>query len=572
MSDPDFSNPTELCDLIMQGGITSGVVYPRAVLKLAPRYRFRSIGGTSAGAIAAGIAAAAELGRANGGFTRLAQIPNELATCLASLFQPARPFRGTYALFIACLGSSPALMKAVRVLGVLVRHFWISMLVGLIPLAIYLVRTAGSHRDLLEWTAIVAAGLLGITLALLVRALRLMLHDLPRSDFGVCPGVQQPGSRAAALTEWIADLLVRLAGVGDANNPLTFGQLQAQGIQLKMMTTNLSVRRPYSLPFATRGDPHDEGRYAFNVEEWRRYFPAGVMSWLQSKSIRVPKHDDFRFLPESDDLPVVVAVRMSLSFPFLLAAIPLYRHDYSYRSPAERDKLRRCMFSDGGISSNFPIHFFDAMLPTRPTFAISLEEFTPLRFASEDPEDRVYMPQHAGSGVLLPINAVDWLPAFAGAIVDSARLWQDNLQRILSGYRERTAHIALTGLEGGLNLNMTEDVIQRLARLGALAGERMLHFDLQEHQWRRLLVAYARLEEMFGHMNEAYANGFKRFLDTYPPNTESYKPTLVWLDEVRRRLAELMSITEGWNNPPPPLRTTGKIPKPDTDLRITPKP
>jgi predicted acylesterase/phospholipase RssA len=54
------------CDIIMKGGITSGVVYPKAILRMSKQYRFRSIGGTSAGAIAAVITAAAEHNR-NGG-------------------------------------------------------------------------------------------------------------------------------------------------------------------------------------------------------------------------------------------------------------------------------------------------------------------------------------------------------------------------------------------------------------------------------------------------------------------------------------------------------------------------
>ncbi len=53
----------EECDLVMKGGITSGVVYPYAVAKVAKRYRLRDIGGTSAGAIAAVMAAAAEYRR-----------------------------------------------------------------------------------------------------------------------------------------------------------------------------------------------------------------------------------------------------------------------------------------------------------------------------------------------------------------------------------------------------------------------------------------------------------------------------------------------------------------------------
>jgi len=55
------------CDLVMKGGITSGVVYPPAIVKLAGQYRFKNIGGTSAGAIAAALTAAAEYRRRNTG-------------------------------------------------------------------------------------------------------------------------------------------------------------------------------------------------------------------------------------------------------------------------------------------------------------------------------------------------------------------------------------------------------------------------------------------------------------------------------------------------------------------------
>src|SRR5215216_4780320 len=50
-------------DLTMEGGTTSGVVYPLAVCELATNFRFRNVGGASAGAIAAALTAAAELGR-----------------------------------------------------------------------------------------------------------------------------------------------------------------------------------------------------------------------------------------------------------------------------------------------------------------------------------------------------------------------------------------------------------------------------------------------------------------------------------------------------------------------------
>src|SRR5438034_5147483 len=89
------------CDLVMKGGITSGVVFPKAVARLSDQYRFRNIGGTSAGAIAAAGAAAAEYRRATDAaspqygfakFAGLAQLLGERPTGehsrLFSLFQP----------------------------------------------------------------------------------------------------------------------------------------------------------------------------------------------------------------------------------------------------------------------------------------------------------------------------------------------------------------------------------------------------------------------------------------------------------------------------------------------------
>src|SRR5256714_4168014 len=65
------------CDLVMKGGITSGIAYPPAILQLKEQCKFNRIGGTSAGAIAAAGVAAAEFNRQNGGggagFTDLAE-------------------------------------------------------------------------------------------------------------------------------------------------------------------------------------------------------------------------------------------------------------------------------------------------------------------------------------------------------------------------------------------------------------------------------------------------------------------------------------------------------------------
>ncbi len=70
------------CDIILRGGITSGIVYPRAIAKLAETYDFRSIGGSSAGAIAASWTAAAAFAAKRGHDifqTRIKTHPQELA-------------------------------------------------------------------------------------------------------------------------------------------------------------------------------------------------------------------------------------------------------------------------------------------------------------------------------------------------------------------------------------------------------------------------------------------------------------------------------------------------------------
>jgi predicted acylesterase/phospholipase RssA len=79
---PSDINEYAICDLIMKGGITSGVIYPKLISKLAEKYKLKNIGGTSAGAIAAAGAAAAEFRRhtqnTNAGFDELKKLPDFL--------------------------------------------------------------------------------------------------------------------------------------------------------------------------------------------------------------------------------------------------------------------------------------------------------------------------------------------------------------------------------------------------------------------------------------------------------------------------------------------------------------
>ena len=109
-----MSQPERYCDIVMKGGVTSGIMYPFAISKLSTQYRFRSIGGTSAGAIAAAIAAAAEYRRrqteSEEGFNELDRLHNELSIRddkgRSKLFRLFKPQPGTKALFLTIVGQT----------------------------------------------------------------------------------------------------------------------------------------------------------------------------------------------------------------------------------------------------------------------------------------------------------------------------------------------------------------------------------------------------------------------------------------------------------------------------------
>jgi hypothetical protein len=50
--DNPYLQPRKCCDIVMKGGITSGVVYPLAVCELAQTYQFKHIGGCRGRALA----------------------------------------------------------------------------------------------------------------------------------------------------------------------------------------------------------------------------------------------------------------------------------------------------------------------------------------------------------------------------------------------------------------------------------------------------------------------------------------------------------------------------------------
>lgn len=562
------------CDMIMKGGITSGVVYPYAVLEIATRHRLRSLGGTSAGAIAAAFAAAAEYARRGGdpaGYVRLQERCDALPELLPSLFQPA-----------------PALAPAVdaarevaalrRGAGAAAAYAWRHA--GLAALA------CGAGAALLAWwlggevASVVLAGLLALLVALvglvvrqvltrLVRPLRRAVQDAETHGFGFCPGPTQPGRDGPGLTDWLHASLQYIAFGDEAHGPpLTFGDLAGQGgqvpIELRMVTTNLSMRRPHTLPRLgfTAG---------FEPERWARLFPAAVMDHLTATCAPWTAQPGTLKFPAESALPVIVAVRMSLSFPLLFTTVEMHVDDHELPKvlqslgAAPSRQVRKAHFSDGGLSSNFPVHLFDAPLPSRPTFAFSLDA---LDWDPAGVRRRVALPDSAAQGTGGRIKKIEDLAAFGWQVLDSAKDWQDQLTSQLAGQRERVVHIYLDTDEGGLNLAMPPERSRRLMRYGLEAGQAFnASFDFDEHRWRRLVVFYKAM----GQKLDALASGWPEFAQWYAgyrQQVRSFKA--IPADDRRDMAVNLDALLAAWTAGPRVRTEARSFPRTPVRERINP--
>lgn len=556
------------CDLVMKGGITSGVVYPGAIEELSHHYRFQSIGGTSAGAIAAAITAAAEYQRrqsgSRAGFERLARLPAELkqevspgTRKLLSLFQPQPAMRRLFSVLTQALNSSGTVLRVGNISMGLLMAYWPATLAAIvIPVLIgyYSVQIGNPG-----WPF--AALLALIMLPLLIGSW--VYYDVTRQlvthNFGICTGLTEAGINEA-LIPWLHSLIQEAAGLPSNGKPLTFGDLwnapefppewlkdtfpkdfKYRSIDLQMFATNLSHGRPYIFPLAENATAstrfRDRDRLYFKEVDMKRYLPLDVVEWMMRKSRpysleksregKDPSPDDpssqgIRELPEPRDFPVLLAARMSLSFPFLFAAVPLYAIDHD--RPDNR-KFRCCWFSDGGISSNFPMHLFDGLVPMWPTFGISLEPeieargpvFLPIKYDQGYGERWNHFAEQE--------KEVSRLGGFIGAIVGTMQNWNDNSLARMPGVRDRVARVRLKKDEGGMNLNMGKDPIDNVAKKGIKAiNELLIRFapsthgngqsdGWNEHRFVRLHVLRKMLEDRSPDLMAATSPNCKHAID-----------------------------------------------------------
>lgn len=578
------------CDLVMRGGITSGIVYPRAIAKLSETYRFRSIGGTSAGAIAATGTAAAAYGAKQGDdhfATRFKTLPAELGrrpgagpgvagkkTVLERLFQPQKGTRRLFNVLMSGLGREGLGAKAASVVGALCVNYWVYAVVGaavaLLPLIVLAVTSGlGSAAWILFLVGLVPA-LVFVVAATAVGVVRDVVIELPRNGYGLCLGSSDGRPDEAGvlpLTDWLHGFFQSVANREPAEPPVTFGDLWGtrderaeRDIELVLMTTNITRGISQRLPFLEGS----WGQLFFKEDEFAKLFPASVVEHMcaHAANARYPKDIDtagFLPLPAPEDLPILLGARMSLSFPFLLSAVPLYAVNFEApKTKAGKFPLERCWFSDGGLTSNFPLHFFDSPLPSRPTFAInliphevaatevdeadgSLERVSGVA-AERDKSDKngkpqtpdqgwdyVWMPSRNSSGIgsAARFNKFHSVTGFFGALFDTARNWADTELMALPGYRERVVHVKLAEHEGGMNLNMGSDLIEEIGARGECAGELLaarygpnpekdpqsggdIELTWDNHRWIRYRATMAAFEDLARRFRKAWRDAAKQ--------------------------------------------------------------
>jgi hypothetical protein len=294
------------------------------------------------------------------------------------------------------------------------------------------------------------------------------------------------------------------------------------------------------------------------------------------------KEEGMFSLPDSDKLPVIVGVRMSLSFPVLISAVPLYVRNFNDDIP---ETLTKCWFSDGGICSNFPVHFFDSPLPSRPTFAINLKQKT------DNDKENITMPLDNKEGLEYEWNKTDGsLMSFIGSITKTMQNWNDNTQLRVPGFRDRICNILLTKDEGGLNLNMDSEFIENVSAKGLQAGEELTkrfyrnetNMNWDNHKWIRLRTTLPLLQK--------YLKDIQKVYDEYPYETEmdykelinrgkDEKPSSYRLGNqgqkefINGELEKIFAIVRNWDMDDDNVTETfagRNVPRPQPELRIKP--
>jgi hypothetical protein len=244
----------------------------------------------------------------------------------------------------------------------------------------------------------------------------------------------------------------------------------------------------------------------------------------------------------------------------MLSALKLYSARPDLPGPVES------FMSDGGLTSNFPIHFFDDWLPSHPTFGLDLVPFP----EGGHPGDHapVLMPRGADSPRVPHWTSATNLIGFVRQIEDASRNWRDELQAELPGFRDRVCQIRLGAAEGGFNLSADPETVIRLAGRGRAAGREIIEkFDWHQHRFIRYLTLMEMLQDNFALLAERFGM-YGDWLASGAPEATAYRAGRdgAWCVAAERATAQLIE-----HAPTGSRFDTGEKPQPEPAMRIGPR-
>ena len=150
---------------------------------------------------------------------------------------------------------------------------------------------------------------------------------------------------------------------------------------------------------------------------------------------------------------------------------------------------------------------------------------------------------------------------FLGTIVDTARGWVDGSALTMPGYRDRIVTVYHTREQGGMNLDMHEEVIDRLTNRGLAAAEALIARFVgaaptatgatawNEHRWVRFRTAAASLERWLRRFHDVYCADARPFETAFPD----------WLDpDASRRPAGVRVVARSGRRRTHPHRRAGR--------------
>ena len=601
------SRPERNCDIVMNGGIAGAFVYPSAAVELAKTYRFRRIGGSSLGSLSAAFTAAAEVGRGskNGGFPELSNTLNwmkegrEEKLNFYELLQ-AESETSVYFKALKKIKGKSRLKDMLAAGRASLGSFPLITLLALIPAIL----VGASVYFIGELVVQIVMGLVALLLAMalppLASLLKLLLSArkaLFRNGFGLCSGKASKGSKVSAI-EWVSSSLNKLAGKSE-DQLLTFNDLWAptdeeeeRNVELELTASDISLGQPVKFPQQLDLVEEPEDIYYFREDEMLKIFPENIVKHMVEKARSgksFNKVKGFIPMPETADLPVVFALRLALSIPFVMSSVPLYKVSRIRQKGRIRWQMSKSWVTGAGLAGNFHVHSFDRPLPIWPTFG--------LHIAPVGGESEGYGDKKKGIWVQNLINQQGpslWLgfnhfQSFLKAAFNVTANYEDRLLLQTPGFKERMAVVKIAQSQAGLFAQLDKETCDHLANLGENAARQLADRYSKErennnstswdaHRWIRYRNAMALFEKKLLDFKGTYYDVHENE-DTYDHlimrGPEDPPDAFRWSDTGQRNHAlrvtnQLLDFISRWQKDNRTF-SSGDMPLPQPDMKIEPR-